>query len=177
MRILAFESSAKAASVAVLQDGILLGEYYQNSGQTHSRTLMQMANNLLENCDLSVRDIDSVAVASGPGSFTGIRIGVSAAKGFAWGRELPVYGVSTLEAMAALHASFEGVICASMDARRSQVYNALFRCHEGEIERITEDRAISLEELADELKNLQDKKILIGIVMINMYFQESMSLQ
>ncbi len=162
MRILAFESSAKAASVAVLQDGILLGEYYQNSGQTHSRTLMQMANNLLENCDLSVRDIDSVAVASGPGSFTGIRIGVSAAKGFAWGRELPVYGVSTLEAMAALHASFEGVVCASMDARRSQVYNALFRCHEGEIERITEDRAISLEELADELKNLQDKKILIG---------------
>lgn len=162
MRILAFESSAKAASVAVLQDDILLGEYYQNSGQTHSRTLMQMANNLLENCDLSVQDIDSVAVASGPGSFTGIRIGVSAAKGFAWGRELPVYGVSTLEAMAVLHGSFEGVICASMDARRSQVYNALFRIHEGEIERISEDRAISLEELSDELKNLQEKKILVG---------------
>ena len=100
MKLLAFESSAKAAGVAVLDDGRLLAEYFQNSGQTHSRTLMQMAENLLKTCDLEPQDIDACAVADGPGSFTGVRIGVAAAKGFSWGRELPCYGVSTLEAMA-----------------------------------------------------------------------------
>ena len=82
MKLLAFESSAKAAGVAVLDDGRLLAEYFQNSGQTHSRTLMQMAEDLLDNCDLTPRDIDACAVADGPGSFTGARIGVAAAKGF-----------------------------------------------------------------------------------------------
>ena len=100
MKLLAFESSAKAAGVAVLDDGRLLAEYFQNSGQTHSRTLMQMAENLLRNCDLGPQDIDACAVADGPGSFTGVRIGVAAAKGFSWGREIACYGVSTLEAMA-----------------------------------------------------------------------------
>ena len=95
MRLLAFESSAKAAGVAVLEDGRLLAEYFQNSGQTHSRTLMQMAQDLLKNCDLSPADIDACAVSNGPGSFTGVRIGAAAAKGFCWGREIPLYGVST----------------------------------------------------------------------------------
>ena len=93
MRILAFETSAKAASVALLQDGCLLGEYLQNSGQTHSRTVMEMARNLLHNCDLTPGDVDAVACAAGPGSFTGVRIGLAAAKGFAWGREIPLVGV------------------------------------------------------------------------------------
>ena len=93
MKLLAFESSAKAAGVAVLDDGRLLAEYFQNSGQTHSRTLMQMAEDLLDNCDLTPRDIDACAVADGPGSFTGVRIGVAAAKGLAWGAEKPVCGV------------------------------------------------------------------------------------
>ena len=162
MRILAFESSAKAASVAILQDGALLGEYYQNSGQTHSRTLMQMAANLLENCDLTVRDIDAVAVASGPGSFTGVRIGVAAAKGFAWGRELPLYGVSTLEAMAVTHSRCKGILCASMDARRNQVYNALFRSDGEKLTRLTEDRAIAIETLQEELAAYQEEKIFVG---------------
>ena len=104
MKLLAFESSAKAAGVAVLDDGRLLAEYFQNSGQTHSRTLMQMAEDLLDNCDLTPQDIGACAVADGPGSFTGVRIGVAAAKGFAWGREIPCYGVSTLEAMASAAA-------------------------------------------------------------------------
>ena len=91
MKLLAFESSAKAAGVAVLDDGRLLAEYFQNSGQTHSRTLMQMAEDLLDNCDLTPQDIGACAVADGPGSFTGVRIGVAAAKGFAWGREIPCY--------------------------------------------------------------------------------------
>ena len=100
MLLLAFESSAKAASVALLKDGALLGEYFQNSGQTHSRTLLKMAEDLLGNCDLTVENLDAVAVANGPGSFTGLRIGIAAAKGIAWGREIPCVGVSTLEAMA-----------------------------------------------------------------------------
>ena len=119
MKLLAFESSAKAAGVAVLDDGRLLAEYFQNSGQTHSRTLMQMAEDLLDNCDLTPQDIGACAAADGPGSFTGVRIGVAAAKGFAWGREIPCYGVSTLEAMARSAACLGGVICCCMDARRA----------------------------------------------------------
>ena len=151
MRILAFETSAKAASVALLQDGCLLGEYMQNSGQTHSRTLMQMAQDLLRNCELETKDIDAVACAAGPGSFTGVRIGVAAAKGYAWGAQLPCVGVSTLEAMVHQGASFEGIICCAMDARRDQVYHGLFACKNGELSRLVEDCAISLEELKEEL--------------------------
>ena len=155
MKLLAVESSAKAAGVAVLDDGRLLAEYFQNSGQTHSRTLMQMAEDLLDNCDLTPRDIDACAVAEGPGSFTGVRIGVAAAKGFAWGREIPCYGVSTLEAMARSAACLGGVICCCMDARRAQVYNAVFeRCGETLV-RLREDRAISLDDLCEDLQNIE----------------------
>jgi len=162
MRILAFETSAKAVSVALVEDGRLLGEYMQNSGQTHSRTLMKMAEDLLCNCDLTVNDVDAAACAAGPGSFTGIRIGVAAAKGFAWGREIPCYGVSTLEAMAKNVAAADGVYCAAMDARRSQVYTAVFRMENGVFSRLTEDMAISIDELAEILKNHEKQIFLVG---------------
>ena len=162
MRILAFESSAKAASVALLQDGQLLGEYMQNSGQTHSRTIMQMAQDLLRNCDLAAKDVDAAACAAGPGSFTGVRIGLAAAKGFAWGREIPLLGVSTLEAMARTVAMADGVYCAAMDARRSQVYTALFELKQGEFRRLTEDSAISVEELGKLLAEVEKTKFLVG---------------
>ena len=162
MLILAFESSAKACSCALLRDGALLAEYYQNSGQTHSRTLMKMAEDMLANCDLTAGDVEAVGVAAGPGSFTGVRIGVSCAKGFAWAGELPCYGVSTLEAMAQGAACFEGTVCAVMDARRQQVYNALFRAGDGALTRLREDRAISVADLAEELKNIEGAKILVG---------------
>lgn len=162
MRILAFETSAKAASAALLDDGLLLGEYYQNSGQTHSRTLMKMAEDLIDNCDLTPEMIDAVACAAGPGSFTGIRIGVAAAKGFAWGRELPCYGVSTLDAMARNAGGFDGVVCCAMDARREQVYNALFRAAGGKLSRLCEDRAIGLAELEAELRGIDGKILLLG---------------
>ncbi len=162
MKILAFESSAKAASVAALCDGALLAEYTQNSGQTHSRTLMQMAEDLLRNCNLTAQDIDAVAVAAGPGSFTGVRIGVAAAKGFAWGRQLPLYGVSTLEAMARGAALCDGIYCACMDARREQVYNALFCSQSGELTRLCGDRALSLDDLAQELAGRQEPVYLVG---------------
>lgn len=162
MRILAFETSAKAASVALLDEDVLLGEAYLNCGQTHSRTLMQMAQQLLENCALTPADVTAVACAAGPGSFTGVRIGVAAAKGFAWGRELPCVGVSTLEAMARQAQCFSGVVCCAMDARRQQVYNALFSCGNGILTRLTPDRAISLEELDEELKKIEKPKIMVG---------------
>ena len=162
MLLLAFETSAKACSCALLRDGLLLAEYFQNSGQTHSRTLMKMAEDMLRNCDLTPGDVDAVGVAAGPGSFTGVRIGVSCAKGFAWAGELPCYGVSTLEAMAQGAACFEGTVCAVMDARRQQVYNALFRAENGAITRLCEDRAISVEALVEDLKKIEGPKILVG---------------
>ena len=162
MRILAFETSAKAASVALLQDGCLLGEYLQNSGQTHSRTVMEMARNLLHNCDLTPGDVDAAACAAGPGSFTGVRIGLAAAKGFAWGREIPLVGVSTLEAMVRGAAMTDGVYCAAMDARRNQVYTALFESEQGILRRLTPDSALSLEELAARLKPIESAKFLVG---------------
>ena len=162
MLILAFETSAKAASVALLDDSKLLGESYQNTGLTHSQTLMVMAEDLLKQCGKAVSDITAVAVAEGPGSFTGVRIGVAAAKGFAWGRELPCYGISTLEAMAVSLGAYEGHVCACMDARRNQVYNALFYVNQGRLERFREDRAISLAELKNELEHIDGPIFLVG---------------
>ena len=162
MLILAFETSAKAASAALLRDGELLGEYFQHSGQTHSRTLTKMAEDLLRNCDLSPKDVDAVACAAGPGSFTGVRIDVAAAKGFAWAGEKPCYGISTLEAMARNAAVSDGIICAAMDARRSQVYTALFSVEDGVVIRLMEDSAISVDELAEHLAQVEKPKILVG---------------
>ena len=162
MLILAFETSAKAASVALLDDKKLLGESYQNTGLTHSQTLMLMAQDLLKSCGFGPKDVTHLAVAAGPGSFTGIRIGVAAAKGFAWGASLPCYGVSTLEAMAAQLGAWQGYVCPVMDARRSQVYNALFHIECGKCTRIRDDRAVSLQDLGAELRNLSEPVFLVG---------------
>ena len=147
MLILAFETSAKAASAALLEDGKLLAESYQNTGLTHSQTLMVMAENLLHQCGKTVNDV---------------RIGVAAAKGFAWGREVPCYGVSTLEAMALSLGEYQGYVCPVMDARRSQVYNALFYVNHGSLKRVTEDRAIPLAQLKQELAPLTEPVFLVG---------------
>lgn len=162
MRILAFETSAKAGSVALTEDGRLIGEYYLNSGMTHSRTLLKMAEELLAACDRKSSDMDAVACAAGPGSFTGVRIGVAAAKGFAWGAEKPCVGVSTLEAMAQQARMFNGTICCAMDARREQVYHAMFFCQDGQLTRLSEDCAISFEELSERLKKIESPKIIVG---------------
>ena len=162
MLILAFETSAKAASVALMEGTKLLGESYQNTGLTHSQTLMVMAEDVLKQCGKSAQDVQAVAVAEGPGSFTGVRIGVAAAKGYAWGKEIPCYGVSTLEAMAESLGIYEGYICPAMDARRSQVYNALFRVEKGIISRVAEDRAIALADLKEELLTLEGPIFLVG---------------
>ena len=162
MLILAFETSAKAASVALADGTKLLGEAYQNTGLTHSQTLLPMAQELLKSCGYTPEQVEAVAVAAGPGSFTGIRISVAAAKGFAWGKQLPCCGVSTLEAMARSLGAYRGLVVPVMDARRNQVYTATFLAEEGNLSRLCEDRAISLQELGEELKNVAQPIFLVG---------------
>ena len=162
MLILAFETSAKAASVALHDGKKLLAESYQNTGMTHSQTLMVMAEDALSSSGKTAADVTAVAVAEGPGSFTGVRIGVAAAKGFAWGKQIPCYGISTLEAMAESLGIYQGYVCPVMDARRAQVYNALFYVNRGVITRVTPDRAIALADLGAELKNLSEPVFLVG---------------
>ncbi|MBR5428424.1 MAG: tRNA (adenosine(37)-N6)-threonylcarbamoyltransferase complex dimerization subunit type 1 TsaB, partial [Clostridia bacterium] len=162
MKILALESSAKAASVAVSEDGSLIAQYFQASGLTHSRTLLAMAQDILKNLELTMDDMDGVAVSVGPGSFTGIRIGLAAAKGLAFGAGKPLCGVSTLAAMAELSPRDDVIVCPVMDARRDQVYNARFAFDGGRPWRITPDRAISLSDLAAEIKNDKTPHFLLG---------------
>ena len=163
MNILALEASAGPCSVALCRDGVLVAQSWQNSGLTHSRTLLPMADSLLRNCGASLDEVDVVAVAAGPGSFTGLRIAVSTAKGLAWGRDLDCAPCSTLESMAWPLAHLEGrVIVCAMDARRNQVYNALFLATGEGLERLSPDRAISLAELGEELKKWEKPKIVVG---------------
>ena len=162
MLILAFESSAGPASAALVKDGVLLAQYFQDTALTHSRTLLPMAENMLKNTEIKLEDVDAIAVAHGPGSFTGIRIGVSTVKGLAWALEKPCIGVSTLEAMAWHGLMRGGYVCCVMDARRSQVYNAVFKIADGRVERVTEDKPVALEELAAYLKTLGEEVLLVG---------------
>lgn len=162
MKILALESSAVAASVAVCEDEMLIAQSFQRTGLTHSATLMAMTEDLLKNAGLAMADLDVIAVAAGPGSFTGLRIGVSAAKGLAWALEKPCAACSTLESMAWQVAHMEGELCPVMDARRQQVYNARFAAENGRPVRLTEDRAISIAELMEEVKKSGKPQILVG---------------
>ena len=162
MVILGVETSAVAAGAAVLRDGKLVGECYLNAGLTHSQTLMTLIDSALSLTGLTVGDVDAFAVAHGPGSFTGIRIGVSAVKGLSFPRKTPCYGISTLEALAHCADAEDCVICPVMDARCQQVYTALFRKENGETTRLTEDEPLLLPELAQKLKPYTEKILLIG---------------
>lgn len=162
MKILALESSAMAASVALCEGETLLAQSFQNTGLTHSQTLLPMVETLLSECNLRLSDLDLLGVSAGPGSFTGLRIGVSTLKGLAWAKDLPCAACSTLESMAWNAVGLSGEICAVMDARRAQVYQARFHSDGERITRSSPDRAISLEELALELRALQSTPWLVG---------------
>ena len=162
MKLLALESTAKAASCAALEDGEVLASAWQAAGLTHSRTLLPMVEDMLQNSELSVQDMDALAVAAGPGSFTGLRIGIAAVKGLAWAAEKPCVPVSTLEAMAWPLAHLEGIIACAMDARRRQIYNAVFLAEGGSLTRLREDRAISLEDAAADLSEMDGPMFLVG---------------
>lgn len=162
MRILAIDSSATAASAALVDDGKVLGEFYINTSLTHSQTLMPIIHDLFTFTKTDFNSVDLFAVSVGPGSFTGIRIGVASVKGLAMAQDKPCAGVSTLEAMAHNLEHLEGIVCAVMDARCGQVYNAIFKARGGSLERITPDRALSIEDLAKECKNYTNLLYLVG---------------
>ena len=162
MKILAFDGTAKAASVAVCENEKPLAYYTVDNGLTQSELLLPMAENLLSSLKLEFSDIDIFATSVGPGSFTGVRIGVSLIKGLAFGRKAPCVAVSTLEALAENLVPLRGILVPCMDARRNQVYSATFRSDGKVCERLTEDRAISLDELAEELLKYDEPVYLSG---------------
>lgn len=162
MKILALDSSATVASVALCEDAELLGEITLNNGNTHSETLLPMVEFLLNRFSLTVDGLDAIAVSKGPGSFTGVRIGAATAKGLAFGTKLPCVGVSTLEALAYNLIGYDGLICPVMNARRKQVYTALFRASQGALERLSPDEAISIAELDERLSAYEEPVRLVG---------------
>ncbi|HIT08043.1 MAG TPA: tRNA (adenosine(37)-N6)-threonylcarbamoyltransferase complex dimerization subunit type 1 TsaB [Candidatus Merdivicinus faecavium] len=162
MKILALETSAKSASAAVVEDGAILAESAVNTGLTHSQTLMPMLCGMLDAARLNLSDMGLIAVSRGPGSFTGIRIGIGAAKGLAQGLSIPCFGVSTLEGLAFLYRGLRGLVCPVMDARCGQVYTALFSAENGGIARLREDEALSIEALCEILAACGAPVTLVG---------------
>lgn len=151
MLILALDSTAIVASVALCRDHVPIASFTVKNGNTHSETLLPMVESVLKTAGFTVDDIDLFACSVGPGSFTGVRIGASTVKGLAFGKNKPCVAVSTLEALAENLVPFGGVLCPVMNARRGQVYNALFRYENGALTRLCEDRAIAALDLEREL--------------------------
>ena len=162
MTLLAFETSAKPVSVALLRDGRVAAAAFENAGLTHSVTLMPMAARVLAAAGLTPGEVDFFAVAAGPGSFTGLRIGVGTVKGLGWAAEKPCVAVSTLLAMACLHTGFDGIVCPVMDARRGQVYTALFDTGRGAVERLEADGALDLGDLLHRLERCGRPVLFVG---------------
>ncbi len=162
MRILSLESSAMTASVALCFDERLLGEFTLQNGNTHSDTLLPMVESMLRMFEMSPSEIDLFAVSVGPGSFTGVRIGVATLKGLAFGSDKPCVGVSTIDALAENLGIVNGLVCPVMNARREQVYTALFRFENGVKTRLTEDSAISIAELDALLSAYEEPVYLCG---------------
>lgn len=162
--ILAVDTSAKPVSCALAENGRVLASFYANTGLTHSQTLMPMIENVLKVSERTVADLDAIAVNAGPGSFTGVRIGVSAVKGLAFTSDLPCVSVSTLASMAEnTSATPDAVVCCLMDARCQQVYGALFeKCADGTMVRLTEDEALTVAEMGERLSSLSRPIFLVG---------------
>lgn len=162
MTLLGIETSAVTCSAAVMRDGAVLASFSRRDGLTHSETLLPGILSILNEAGLTIDSIDAVAAAAGPGSFTGLRIGIATAKGLSYDRDLPCVPVSTLEALAENARGLEGyLVCAVMDARRGEFYNALFSAKDGFLRRLTEDRAVTGNALARELA-AGDKIVILG---------------
>lgn len=162
IRILALDSTAEVSSVCVCEGEKLVCEITVNTGNTHSQTLLPAVEQTLKMAEMTVNDIDVFACSTGPGSFTGVRIGVATIKGIAYGKGKPCVSVSTLEALAYNLIGNEGILCPVMNARRSQVYNALFKCEDGNLKRLCDDRALAISELDEELAGKAEPIYLSG---------------
>lgn len=160
--ILGIDSSAITAGCALYDGGRVVAEQFLNTKHTHSQTLLPMVESMMKSAEVSLADVDIIAVTAGPGSFTGLRIGIASVKGMAMGAGKKCVSISTLEAIAYNFVGIDGIICCAMDARCGQVYNALFRSENGVITRLCEDRAIKAADLYEELKKTDGKVILAG---------------
>lgn len=164
MKILAIDTSALVATAALCDDEKLIAVYSQKAGMTHSQTMLPIIKNIMDNTETNIDDVDMIAVSEGPGSFTGIRIGIATVKGLAFGKNKICIGVSTLEAMARTIADFctDAIICPVMDARRNQLYNAVFEMRGGKLLRLSEDRMIEAPALAKELDAMDRPVYFVG---------------
>ncbi len=158
MKILAIDSTANTSTVAVLENDILLSVYTANTKNTHSETLLPMVKSVMETLRLNIDDIDAFAVSQGPGSFTGVRIGVATVKGLAFGKNKKCVGVSTIEALAENLRGFSGIVCPIMNARRGQVYTGAFLNGQ----RIIEDKCMMLDDLIPILKEYNEPIYFVG---------------
>lgn len=162
MKILALDSSGLVASVAVLEDENLLAEYTVNYKKTHSQTLLPMLDTIAKMIELDLKSVDAIAVAAGPGSFTGLRIGSATAKGLGLALDKPLIGVPTLEALAYNLWGNDGLICPIMDARRSQVYTGIYRFSDGKLQTLLAQSAVAVDVLAEELNRRGEKVTFLG---------------
>jgi tRNA threonylcarbamoyladenosine biosynthesis protein TsaB len=162
MKVLAIDTSSLVASAAILDDEKLVAEYIVNHKKTHSEQLMPIIEQVLESCQMDIEEIDAIAVASGPGSFTGLRIGAATAKGLAHALNKPVIGIPTLDGLAFNLPYCEGIICPIMDARRNQVYTALYRWEQGNFYQIKQHSAVPMKELVEELKESEEIVVFLG---------------
>lgn len=163
MTVLGVDSSATSASAAVIKDNKLISEVFSDTGLTHSQTLLPMINSALQMAGITVNELDLIAVCNGPGSFTGVRIGIATVKGIAFTNNIPCAEVSTLESMAYNIANFDGIICSAMDARCNQVYTAFFENKNScKANRLSEDTAMSIDELGEKISSLNENVIFVG---------------
>lgn len=162
VKILAFETSSHVASVAAMEGDVLLGEFTINHPKTHSQKLMPMLEMLMGSLDLKIKDFDYLAVTSGPGSFTGVRIGVATVKALAQPHLIPVVAVSSLEAMAQNFSGFEGLICPMLDARKNEIYTALYKWEGDTVVEVEPDQAIHPEAWLEHLAALKVPVMITG---------------
>lgn len=162
MKILGIDSSGNVASAALTVDGILVCEFTVNNGQTHSQTLLPMIDNVFKMSDILPEQIDAIAIASGPGSFTGLRIGSSTAKGLGMALKKPLISVPTLEGLAYRLAGCEGYVCPMMDARRNQVYTGVYKVYASGLDVVLEQRATDVREIVEDLRKLDGHIFFLG---------------
>ena len=162
MIVLSIDSSSKVATVALLNDDTLLGEYVINDKREHSVLLMPMIENLLKDCELTINDIDGFVVSKGPGSFTGLRIGMATIKGLSFGANKPYISLSSLDGLAYSLSYFNGIICPIMDALRENVYTVLYKNEDGEFKNIMEPTPMELPDLLEMLKEKNEEVIFTG---------------
>ena len=163
MKILAIECSSSPVSAALVCDGEILSHTFSNTKVTHSQTLFPVIESTLGNANLNFSDIDAISVSTGPGSFTGIRIGLATAKGLAQPKDLKCVGVSSLLAAAYMFLGENAIVCPVIDARCNQVYTAFFEVSGNKVDRLSDDGAVTIDELVSKVKRTSDKKIILSL--------------